>query len=86
MNIQNHQTMKLKKSALIYDISNIAYVIADTGDDSSHILHKVRDICEEGNLDRVSRILGLAYARLLTILSPVLNSPGMNLNHDFTAV
>ena len=66
--------MKLLKKALLYDIANMAYLIADTGTDSIHSLHRVRDICEEGNIDRVSRILGLAYAEILNVLKPVIVS------------
>lgn len=74
--------MKLKKDSLIYDISNMAYVIADTGDDTDHTLHRVRDICQDGNIDRVSRILGLAYAEILTVLAPVLKAPEIDPARD----
>ena len=66
--------MVIRKKALIYDISNMAYVIADTGDDGNHSLHRVRDICEAGNIDRVSRVLGIAYAKILALLSPLIET------------
>lgn len=74
--------MKLKKKALLYAISNMAYVIADEGDPSDHSLHRVRDICEDGNIDRVSRVLGLAYSNILSVLIPLIESPRMDINRD----
>ena len=76
--------MKIKREALIYDIANMAYVIADTGDDGRHSLHRVRDICESGNIDRVSRMLGLAYSQLLSVLLPVLTSPKFDPHRDLS--
>lgn len=77
--------MKLKKKALLYDIANIAYVIADQGMDSCHSLHRVRDICQEGNIDRVARILGLAYSQILAVLFPLLQVPDINVNRDLSS-
>lgn len=76
--------MKLLKKALLYDISNMAYLVADTGDTSHHSLHQVRDICQEGNIDRVSRILGLAYAHILSVLSPLIDTVRIDENKDFS--
>ena len=67
--------MKLKKKALLYEIANMAYLIADTGAADCHNLHLVRDICQEGNIDRVNRILALAYSKALTVLLPILRPP-----------
>lgn len=77
--------MKILKKALLYDITNMAYVIADNGDPRNHSLHRVRDICEDGNIDRVSRVLGLAYSNILSVLLPVLAPPAINLNKDNSA-
>ena len=77
--------MKIRKKGLLYDIANMAYVIADTGDADRHVLHQVRDICEEGNIDRVSRVLGLAYSQLLAVMIPVIESPRISVHHDFSA-
>lgn len=73
--------MKLKHKSLLYDISNMAYVIADCCPSDKHSLHQVRDVCQEGNIDRVSRILGLAYSHVLAVLSPVLH-PDCRLDPD----
>ena len=77
--------MILKKKALLYDIANLAYIIADTGETDNHSLHQVRDICEEGNIDRVSRVLGLAYSQILSVLFPILQSPKIEINRDQSA-
>lgn len=77
--------MKIKKKAMLYDIANMAYLVADTGENGNHTLHRVRDICEEGNIDRVSRVLGLAYSQLLTVLFPILRSPCFDINRDRSA-
>lgn len=76
--------MKIKKKALLYDISNLAYMIADTGETGNHTLHRVRDICQDGNIDRVSRILGLAYSRILAALSPLIISPELDPDIDYS--
>ncbi|MCH5227313.1 MAG: hypothetical protein J1F16_05795 [Muribaculaceae bacterium] len=65
--------MILSQKALLYDIANMAFVIADSAI-PSHSLHQVRDICEEGNISRVARILSLAYSDILHSLAPVLES------------
>lgn len=74
--------MTLNKKALIYDMENMAFTIADTGEHSRHTLHRVRDICQDGNIDRVARVLGLAYANLLTVLLPLLAPPRIKVDKD----
>lgn len=61
--------MKLSRKSLLYDISNLAFTIADTGDNNRHSLHQVRDICEDGNIDRVNAVLHLAFSKVVAILS-----------------
>lgn len=78
--------MKLKKETLIYDISNLAYIIADTGDHQNHGLHRVADICQEGNIDRVARRLGHAYTHVIDTLAPIIEKPKLNLDTDWSAV
>lgn len=74
----------ITRKSLVYDISNIAYVMADVNtpvgnisyagtlaatavkDNSEkrdpHSLHQLFDICNEGNIDRVNRIIDLAFS------------------------
>lgn len=77
--------MILLKKALLYDISNMAYMIADTGEPLNHSLHKVRDICQDSNIDRVARVLGLAYSNIIEALRPIINSSGINPDKDLSS-
>ena len=77
--------MKITRQSIIYDICNLAYVIADCDDSEKHSLHQLRDVCEEGNIDRVARVLGLAYADILAVLMPVITSPEFDINRDSSA-
>ena len=77
--------MKIKGEALLYDIANLAYVIADTGDYLNHGLHRVTDVCEEGNRDRVARVLGHAYAYAIDALAAVTEPPKIDINRDWSA-
>ena len=67
--------MLIKRKALLYDIENLAYTIADTGEFNRHTLHRVRDICQDGNIDRVNRVLALSYSKVLTVLMPIICKP-----------
>ena len=64
-------TLIFKREELLYDIKNIAYVEADVlGDQADHSLHQLMDVGEDGNIDRVTRILDLAYAEMKEALYP----------------
>lgn len=57
------------REALLYDITNYAFVQGDvmkTKDE--HERHQVMDIGEEGNVDRVTRVLNLAYQECVDML------------------
>lgn len=63
--------ISLLREQLLYDIENYAYVegsvveVADVQDRAMVI-----DIAQEGNIDRVNRILNLAYSELVEIMFP----------------
>lgn len=80
--------MRIKKEALLHDISQIAYVIADMNGEihKGHGLHQLADICQEGNIDRVARIMGLAYAEIRLALSPLLKSSIHDSGKDISAI
>lgn len=63
-------TIDLKRDELLYDIKSMAYtegeMMAAQGVDSHH----VQDICEEGNIDRVNRMLDMAHAECVELLYP----------------
>ena len=67
-----------KRSQLLYDIQNYAYVESDMMDekrkgveiDINHAKHLTADIGEEGNVDRVSRKLQFVYMDAVEMLYP----------------
>ena len=65
----------LKREQLLYDIKNYCYIEGDIiPEDMQHSRllsrHMVQDVGEEGNLDRVTRILSLAHADVVERLYP----------------
>lgn len=60
------------RGQLLYDIKNIAYVEADVMPaKEEHQRHQVFDIAEDGNVDRVTRVMDLAVDRCREILFPL---------------
>lgn len=69
-------TLTFYREQLLYDIKNLAYVEGDVlPDDAQHSKHQVQDIGEEGNVDRVTRMLDLALARCREHLYPYTKEP-----------
>ena len=67
------KTVKLtfKREELLYDIRNNAYVEGDVMQaKTEHDRHQVQDIGEDGNIDRVTRLLDLAHAECEEALFP----------------
>lgn len=69
--------LRFMREQLLYDIRNYAYVEHDimpdtTGKDGSinHAKHQTADIGEEGNVDRVSRVLTLVLSEVKDLLYP----------------
>lgn len=61
----------LNSEQLLYDIKNYCYIEGDImPEDTQHIRHTVQDVGEEGNVDRVTRILSLAHADVVERLYP----------------
>ena len=63
--------LRFKRSELLYDIKNYAYIegsVMETEDE--HLRHTVQDVGEEGNVDRVTRILNLTVAKCREFLFP----------------
>lgn len=59
------------RKELLYDAQNYAYIEADVmGEEKQHAQHMLADICEEGNVDRVSRILSVVHAAVVEMLYP----------------
>lgn len=63
--------LTFNRDNLLYDIENYAYIegsVMETA--NSHNRHMVEDIGQEGNADRVSRVLDLAVAKCKDMLYP----------------
>lgn len=64
-------TITLLRSELLYDIGNSAYVTGElVGEENEHAHHLVTDVTQDGNIDRVTRMLDLAFADLEEKLYP----------------
>lgn len=64
-------TLLFDREALLYDIANVAYVEGDVMQtDNAHDRHQVMDIAEQGNVDRVTRVLDLAHSECVEALYP----------------
>lgn len=69
-------TLTFKRSELLYDARNMAYVEGDiipTADE--HDRHQIVDIGEDGNADRVARVIGLIMAEVRELLFPYTKTP-----------
>lgn len=61
---------------LLYDIENYAFVEGDVmRTDNEHAKHQVFDIAQDGNIDRVNRILDLAHAECVEMMYPYTKEP-----------
>lgn len=70
---EEKRTVKLKflRKQLLYDIKNYAFIEADVmGEEKQHAQHVLADIGEEGNVDRVSRILAVVHSSVIEVLYP----------------
>lgn len=64
-------TLVMGREQLLYDIRNMAYVESHImGDDEECLKHTVADIGEDGNVDRVNRMLALVHAEVIERLYP----------------
>lgn len=68
-------TVKLLREQLMYDISNYAYIEGDVLPvDNEKARHNIIDIVQDGNVDRVNRILNLGYNELVEMMYPFTKS------------
>lgn len=60
-----------KRTELIYDIENYSFVEGDImNTDNEHARHQVFDIGQDGNIDRITRVLNLAHSECVEMLYP----------------
>ena len=63
--------LKFLRKELLYDIKNYAFVEADVmGEEKQHAQHVLAEIGEDGNVDRVSRILAVVHSAVIEMLFP----------------
>lgn len=64
-------TLTFGREELLYDIKNYAYIEGHVwGEENQHAQHTLIEIGEEGNVDRVNRILSMAHAAVVEMLYP----------------
>lgn len=68
---EKRATVTLLAEELLHDIANMAYMEGDLMDGGDgHAAHQVRDICEDGNRERVLRVISMAVAKCRERLYP----------------
>lgn len=70
---ENHTAVMLsfKREELLYDAKNYSFIEGDImKTDDEHARHQVFDIGENGNVDRVTRVLNLAHSECVELLFP----------------
>lgn len=66
--------LEFKRPELVYDIKNLGYIIHDSlTKEQPSIGKNIVDIMEDGNADRIQRLLDLAYTEVMRILSPLVD-------------
>lgn len=64
-------TLTFKRPELLYDVENYSFVEGDImRADDAHARHQVFDIGQDGNVDRVTRVLNLAHSECVEMLFP----------------
>ena len=64
-------TLTFKREELLYDIKNIGWIKGDAlSEEMQHAKHLIQDIGEDGNVDRVTRIMDWAFATCVELCYP----------------
>ena len=68
---QKQVTLVFKREELLYDAENYSFVEGDIMQaEDEHARHQVFDIGQDGNVDRVTRILNLVHSECVEMLFP----------------
>lgn len=62
------RVMTFGREEILYDVANIAYVAGDVSPKDDHEKHQLIDIIQDGNVDRVTRVMTLAFSEVVEIL------------------
>ena len=69
--VTKNVTLVFHRAQLLYDIKNYAYIEGHVwGEENQHAQHTLVEIGEEGNVDRVNRILWVVHAAAVEMLYP----------------
>ena len=64
-------TLTFWRTELVYDCENYSFVEADImKEEEQHAKHQVFDIAQDGNVDRVTRVLNLCFAHCVELCYP----------------
>lgn len=64
------------RNQLLYDIANCAHVEGDImEEDAQHARHQTQDLTDDGNVDRVTRVLDLVHSQVVELLYPFTKIP-----------
>lgn len=64
-------TFVFLRDEILYDVANSSYVEADIMQDTEeHAKHQIYDIVQEGNVDRVTRVIDTAHSECVEMLYP----------------
>ncbi len=70
-NYRKEATLRFEREALLYDIKNYCFIEGDTMErKDEHAKHQVYDVGESGNIDRVTRVLDLAFVQCVDLCFP----------------
>ncbi len=84
---EKRATLVFKRSELLYDVRNYSFVEGDIMEaKDEHARHQVMDVGENGNVDRVTRILNLAHAECVEALYPYTKIEATGDEEDMTDV
>lgn len=71
MQFRKEVFLHFERKELLYDIKNYCYIEGDTMErEDEHAKHQVFDVGDEGNIDRVTRVLDLAFASCVELCYP----------------
>lgn len=68
-------TIEFLREQLLYDVRNYAYVEGDIMQGEEHDKHQVQDVGEDGNVDRVTRVLNTAFSEVVEFCYPYSKTP-----------
>ncbi len=66
----SHAVLTFIREELLYDIKNYCFIEGDIKEGDEHQKHQVFDVCEDGNIDRVTRVLDLTFEQCVDMCYP----------------